>query len=122
MTFKEICKILEETEYSTLSADVLFLSGQNRDIVCQSLWISCGLTLLLLFFVPVNGIILYRCLQPHFNLPAYSNFIIGFMSYTGFHLFRNIITKDNLLSVLSNKVFALITMIIIFFVYMRGGI
>lgn len=122
MTFKEICKILEETEYSTISADVLFLSGQNREIVCQALWISCGLTLLLLFFVPMNGIILYHSLQSHFGLPAYSNFIIGFMSYTMFHLFRKIVTEDNLLSIISNKVFALFAMIIVFFVYMRGGI
>lgn len=120
MTFKEVCTILEETSVSSLTEAFLF-PHKDRDIIYQALWISTFLTLLLLFFVPTNGIILYRCIQPHFGLPAYSNFIIGFMSYTIFHVFRKLVTKDNLLSVLSNKVCALIAMIVVFIFFMRGG-
>ena len=121
MTFKEICDVLEETSISSISEALIF-SHKDRDIIYQALWVSTALTLFLLFFVPTNGIILYRCLQPHFGLPAYSNFIIGFMSYTIFHVFRKIVTKDNLLSVLSNKVCALIAMIVVFIFFMRGGV
>lgn len=120
MTFKEVCTILEETSVSSLTEALIF-PHKDRDIIYQALWISTFLTLLLLFFVPTNGIILYRCIQHNFGLPAYSNFIIGFMSYTIFHVFRKLVTKDNLLSVLSNKVCALIAMIIVFIFFMRGG-
>lgn len=121
MTFKEICNTLEQIDLNS-ATEALIFPHKDRELITQALWLSTLLTFGLLFFVPINGIMLYRCLQPHFNLPAYSNFIIGFMSYTIFHLFRKIVTKDNLLSSISNKVCALIAMIIVFFVYMRGGI
>jgi hypothetical protein len=120
MTFKEVCTILEETNMSSLTEAFIF-PHKDREIIYQALWLSTALTLILLFFVPTNGIILYRCLQPHFGLPAYSNFIVGFMSYTIFHIFRKIITKDNLLSVISNKVCAVVAMIFVFYIFMRGG-
>ena len=120
MTFKEICTILEETSMSDLTETLIF-PHKDREIIYQALWMSTILTLFLLFFVPTNGIILYHKLQPHFGLPAYSNFIIGFMSYTIFHVFRKIVTKDNLLSVLSNKVCAVVAMMVVFYFFMRGG-
>jgi hypothetical protein len=121
MTFKEICNILEETSLSSIS-EIFIFPHQHKDIICQALWVSTFLTLSLLFFVPANGIMLYHKLQPHFGLPAYSNFVIGFMSYTLFHVFRKIVTEDNLLSVISNKVCAVVTMSFVFYIFMRGGI
>lgn len=120
MTFKELCDSLEQIDLSSVT-EAFILPHKDRTLIVQAMWVSTLLSLCLLFFVPVNGIILYYTLQPHFGLPAYSNFIIGFMSFTLFHLFRKIVTKDNLLSILSNKVCALVAMIFVFIFFMRGG-
>lgn len=120
MTFKEVCNTLEQIDLKSATEAFIF-SHKDREIIYQALWVSSLLSLALLFFVPANGIILYRCIQPHFNLPAYSNFIVGFMSFTIYHVFRKIITKDNLLSIISNKLFGLIAMIFVFIFFIRGG-
>lgn len=123
MTFKEICDTLKQTNSSTVSEMLLYgINGREHYIIQSAVLVSFILGLLLLFFVPLNGIVLYRTLQSAFNLPAYSNFIIGCMSYTSYILIRNIITEDNLLSVVSNKLFALVAMIIVSLFYMRGGV
>jgi hypothetical protein len=121
MNWKEVCVTLEQIDLNA-AAEALIFPHKDRELITQALWASSILSLALLFFVPTNGIIFYRCLQPHFGLPAYSNFIIGFMSFTIFHVFRKIVTKNNLLSVLSNKVCALIAMIVVFIFFMRGGV
>lgn len=108
--FKEICETLQEVKTSMV-VEEMFLSDKNTsDIISKTVCWSMIIGLILLFLVPLNGIVLYHTLQSRFNLPVYSNFMIGCISYALYYTFMKCITEDNLLSEFSNKLIALFAM------------
>lgn len=107
---KDAFNILQEVRTSLIVEEMFLSNKQTSELISKVVMWSMMLGIGLLFVVPMNGIILYHTLQPRFNLPMYSNFMIGCISYALYYAVNRCLTEDNLLSEIMNKVIAFISM------------
>lgn len=114
MNFQEFCSMLAKTQTSSVLEDMYIFNKEISkpiETIISALWI---LKLILLFLIPMNGVILYRTIENSISIPHVSSFIIGITFYIGIMLIQDIISEDTLLSELIENVVSCISMMVVF--------
>ena len=114
MNFQEFCSMLSKTQTSSVFEDMYIFNKEVSKSIENIMSILCVLKLILLFLIPMNGIILYRTIENSIQIPHISSFIIGITFYIGIMLIQDIISEDTLLSEIIETVISCISMIAVF--------
>lgn len=115
MSWKDRIKELKETNLPTLVEDVTI--GRNLSpFIEKVISINWIMSLCLLFMIPYNGIIFYRTVQSVWNLPNYSNIVIGLFAFTLYIMVKKLTknSEDTLYEIIVNKIISFSAMFCVF--------